>query len=160
MATHGDVWWTELNTHTPETAKKFYSKILGLEARTTAMTDMSRAPKPGEPSYTMFFKGGMPALGVFTMDGEMFKDVPDHWFTYFAVDDVDKSVKAVTAAGGKMVRPPFEVPGTGRIAIVKDVNGGVFGIGTPAAMAAPAAAAKPKAVVKKAAPKKKATAKA
>ena len=90
----------------------------------------------------------------------MFKDVPDHWFTYFAVDDVDKSVKAVTAAGGKMVRPPFEVPGTGRIAIVKDVNGGVFGIGTPAAMAAPAAAAKPKAVVKKAAPKKKATAKA
>ncbi len=155
MADHGDVWWTELNTHNPEKAVKFYSKILGLEARTTAMTDMSRPPKAGEPSYTMFFKGGMPALGVFTMDGDMFKGVPDHWFTYFAVDNIDKSVKAVTVAGGAIVRPPFEVPGTGRIAIVKDANGGVFGIGTPAAMEAPAAAAKPKATaIKKAAPKK------
>ncbi len=155
MPDHGDVWWTELNTHNPEKAVKFYTKILGLEARTTAMGDMSRAPKRGEPSYTMFFKGGVPALGVFTMDGEMFKGVPDHWFTYFAVKNVEKSVKDVTAAGGAIVRPPFDVPGTGRIAIVKDANGGVFGIGTSVAMAAPEAAVKPAAKPKaKAAPKK------
>ena len=143
MADHGDVWWTELNTHNPEKAVKFYSKVLALEARTTAMSDMSRPAKPGEPSYTMFLKGGMPALGVFTMDGEAFKGMPDHWFTYCAVTDTDKSAKAVTAAGGAIVRPPFDVPGVGRIAIVKDANGGVFGIGKPAAMAAPAEAAKP-----------------
>lgn len=149
MADHGDVWWTELNTNNPAKAVKFYSKILGLEARTTSMVDMSRPPKAGEPSYTMFFKGGVPALGVYTMEGDAFKGVPDHWFTYFAVKDIEKSVKDVAAAGGAIVRPPFEVPGTGRIAIVKDANGGVFGIGTPAAMPAPAAkaAAKPKAKV-------------
>ena len=144
---HGHVWWTELNTHDAGKAIKFYSKILGLKAKTTAMGDMSRAPKAGEPSYTMFMKGDQPLLGCFTMEGEAFKHVPDHWFTYFAVDNVDKSVKVVTDAGGAVVRPPFDVPGTGRIAIVKDVNGGVFGLGTPAAMtaAAPAPAAKPKA---------------
>ncbi len=150
MADHGDVWWTELNTHHPEKAATFYSKLLGLKAHTSAMADMTRAAKPGEPSYTMFMKDGKPHLGVFTMDGDMFKGVPDHWFTYFAVKDVETSVKDVIAAGGSVVRPPFDVPGTGRIAIVKDVNGGVFGIGTPAAMPPPAAAEKPNAAPKKA----------
>jgi len=159
MADHGDVWWTELNTHYPEKAVKFYSKVLGLEARTTAMGDMSRPPKAGEPSYTMFLKGGQPHLGCFTMDGDAFKGVPDHWFTYFAVDDADKSAKAVTAAGGAIVRPPFDVPGVGRIVIVKDANGGVFGLGKPAPMEAPAAAAAPKPKAKAAA-KPKAKAKA
>ena len=90
----------------------------------------------------MYMKGGMPHLGQFTMEGEMFKHVPDHWFTYFAVKDVDKSAKEVVAAGGKVRRPPFDVPGVGRIAIVADANGGMFGIGTPAAQAAAEPSAK------------------
>ena len=85
-------------------------------------------------------KGGKPHLGCFTMEGEQFKHVPDHWFTYFAVNDVDKSANDVTAAGGAIVRPPFDIPGVGRIAIVKDVNGGVFGLGKPAAPMAAASA--------------------
>ena len=152
MADHGDVWWTELNTHNPDKSIKFYSKLLGLMARTMSMVDMSRAPKKGEPAYTTFMRGDKPLLGCFTMEGEMFKNVPDHWFTYFAVNDVDKAAKDVVAAGGSVVREPWDIPRTGRIAIVKDVNGGVFGLGKPAPMEAPAASEKP---VAKAAPKAK-----
>jgi uncharacterized protein len=150
MSEHGDVWWTELNTHHADKAVKFYSKLLGLEAHTSAMADMSRPPKPGEPAYTTFMKGGKPHLGCFQMEGEHFKQVPDHWLTYFAVKDVDKAAKDVATAGGGVMREPFDVPGVGRIAIVKDVNGGVFGLGTPAAMGAPAAAEMPAAKPKKA----------
>ncbi len=153
MAEQGDVWWTELNTHHPDAAKKFYGKIMGWEPFTAAMAEMSRPAKPGEPSYTTFMKNGKPLCGCFTLEGEMFKNVPDHWFTYFEVKDVDKSIKDIVAAGGKVHRPGWDVPGVGRIAIVQDASGGMFGIGKPAPMAA-AAAAKPAAAKPKAAKNK------
>ncbi len=53
--------------------------------------------------------------------------MPEHWFTYIAVDDVDSRVAKVEAAGGMVIRPPFDVPGVGRIAIVKDKGGAVCG---------------------------------
>ena len=140
MADQGTVWWTELNTHHADKAKKFYTQLFDWSAHTSAMADMSRPPKPGEPAYTTFMRNGQPAFGCFHLEGEMFKNVPDHWFTYFHSSDVDASVKAVVAAGGKVQRPAWDIPGVGRIAIVADVNGAMFGLGKPAPMAAPAAA--------------------
>ena len=139
MSVNPTVWWTELNTHHPEKARKFYTEAFGWTGHVAAMADMSRAPQPGEPSYTTFMHDGKPALGCFTLEGEMFKHVPDHWFTYFHSTDVDKSVAAVVKAGGKVQRPAWDIPGVGRIAIVADSNGGVFGLGKPAAMSAPQA---------------------
>lgn len=157
MSGHGSVWWTELNTHHPEKAKKFYTHLLGVTAHTAAMADMSRPPKPGEPGYTTFMHDGKPILGCMHLEGEAFKHVPDHWFTYFHTDNVDESVGMVTAGGGGVIRPGFDIPGVGRIAIVKDVNGAVFGLGKPAPMSAPAAEMAP---AKKAAPAKAKKAKA
>ena len=148
MSEHGEVWWTELNTHHPEKARKFYTEIMGWKAHTTAMADMSRPPKPGEPSYTTFMMGEKPGCGCFHMEGEMFKGVPDHWFTYFSVKDADAAAKAVTAAGGKVIRQPWDIPGVGRIAILQDVNGGMFGVGKPAMAMAAAAPAPAKAPAK------------
>lgn len=139
MTEPGTVWWTELNTHHPEKAQKFYTHLFDWTAHTSAMADMSRPAKPGEPAYTTFMRGGQPAFGCFHLDGEMFKNVPDHWFTYFHTTDVDASVRAVLAAGGKVHKPAWDVPGVGRIAVVADANGAVFGLGKPAMMAAPAA---------------------
>ena len=147
MSDSGTVWWTELNTHHPEKAKKFYTQLFGWQAHTSAMADMTRPPKPGEPAYTTFMQGGKPAFGCFHMEGEMFKHAPDHWFTYFHAADVDASARAVVAGGGKIIRPAWDIPGVGRIAIVQDVNGAMFGLGKPAMAAA---AAEP---AKKAAPK-------
>ena len=38
--------------------------------------------------------------------------------SYLAVDDVDARVKKAQAAGAKLMRPIFDVPGVGRIAIL------------------------------------------
>ena len=46
---------------------------------------------------------------------------------YFAVEDVDKSFKAATQAGGHEMLAPMDFPG-GRFAIVSDPQGAAFGL--------------------------------
>ena len=46
--------------------------------------------------------------------------------------DVDAAVAETTALGGEIRRPPFDMPGIGRIAIVADPTGAVMGLMTPA----------------------------
>jgi predicted enzyme related to lactoylglutathione lyase len=53
--------------------------------------------------------------------------------SYLAVDDVDKRTAKATAAGAKLMRPIFDVPNVGRIAILKEPGGAGIGWMTPAA---------------------------
>lgn len=134
---HGMVWWTELMTRKPDGARAFYKGLLDLKPFVASMSDMSRTAKKGEPSYTMFMKDDAPACGCMTLQSPDQDGVPPNWFTYFAVDDVDKSIVKVKKLGGKLLHGPFDVPGVGRIAIISDTEGVAFGIGTPAAMSQP-----------------------
>lgn len=129
----GEIWWSEINTHDPDKARAFYCDVMGWTAVVTAMNDMGRSPNPGEASYTTFKNGETPVCGLFdlrTLEG--MENVPAHWMTYISVADVDASCGKVSAAGGSIKKPPFDVPGVGRIAIVQDPTGAVLGLGTPA----------------------------
>ena len=81
----GKVWWNELATRDPENAKAYYGAVMGwtFNAVETAGTDEVR------PYYIAMRPDGTPAGGVFTMVGPMFDGVPEHWFTYIAVDDLE-----------------------------------------------------------------------
>ena len=125
MADHGTFYWNELMTRDAEKAKAFYAETLGWTFDAMAM------PEGG--TYWLAKAGDAPAGGILTMDGPQFEGVPEHWFAYIAVDDVDASVGRAEAAGATIVRPVFEVPGIGRIVILKDVNGVAMGWMTPAA---------------------------
>jgi predicted enzyme related to lactoylglutathione lyase len=83
-------------------------------------------------TYTIIKSGGKMVGGMFKMDGPMFKDTPETWFAYIAVDDLDKRLKKVKDAGGKVMREPWDVKGIGRIAIVADSSGVVQGWIIPA----------------------------
>lgn len=123
MQGHGTVYWNELMTRDVEASKAFHGPIMNWV--------FSEMPMSGG-SYWLFMPEGSdkPAGGMM-----QFTDGPtDLWFTYVAVDDVDAAVAKVDAAGGAVVRPPFDVPGVGRIAIVKDTTGAVVGWMTPEAM--------------------------
>jgi uncharacterized protein len=54
------------------------------------------------------------------------------WMPYIAVDDVDARVKKATKAGAKVMKPAFDVPGVGRIVILKEPGGAGIGWMTPA----------------------------
>jgi predicted enzyme related to lactoylglutathione lyase len=123
MWSHGNFYWNELMTRNADAAKKFYGATLGWTFDSMAMP---------EGTYWVAKQGDKPVGGLFTMSGPMFEGVPENWFSYIAVDDVAARVKKLTAAGGKVIREPFDIPGVGRIAIVQDTGGASLGLMTPA----------------------------
>lgn len=124
---HGKVWWSELNTRDVGGAKSYYGRVCGWTFESMPMDE-------GE-DYVVAMQDGRPVAGFFPLDNlPELKDAPAHWFTYIAVDDLDKTVADTVAAGGRVHRPPFEVPGTGRIAIVEDPTGAAIGFMTPEPM--------------------------
>ncbi len=70
--------------------------------------------------------------GVFDISAPEFGPVPESWMAYIAVDDVDTRVKKAVAAGAKLMKPIFDVPGVGRIAILLEPGGASVGWMTPA----------------------------
>ncbi len=54
--------------------------------------------------------------------------MPSVWSTYIAVDDADASAASITAAGGQLMFPVFDVGPMGRMTFATDPNGAAFGI--------------------------------
>ena len=125
MADHGTFYWNELMTRNAEKAKAFYAATLGWT--------YDAMPMPEGGTYWIAKAGGAPAGGIFPLEGPQFEGVPEHWLPYVAVDDVDARAGQVEAAGGKIHRPSFDIPGVGRIVILEDSNGATMGWMTPAA---------------------------
>ena len=73
-----------------------------------------------------------PVAGIFPLDTPEFAGVPEGWMPYLAVDDVDKRVATAVKAGAQLMRPIFDVPGVGRIAILTEPGGAGVGWMTPA----------------------------
>jgi hypothetical protein len=122
MWQHGHFYWNELMTRDPESAKTFYGKALGWQFEGMPMPD---------GTYWVCKDGDSPVGGIFDMNRPEFEGLPPHWFAYIAVDDVDARVEQATAAGATLLRPIFDVPGVGRIAIIKDPIGAAVGWITP-----------------------------
>ena len=125
MTAPGAFHWNELQTRNLKKAKDFYAKTLGWTYDDMPMGDMYG-------TYSIIKLNGAMVGGMFEMKGPMFEGVPENWFTYVAVDDVDKAIGKAKAAGGKVMREPWDVAGVGRIAIVTDTNGATQGWMVPA----------------------------
>ena len=122
MAEHGTFYWNELMTADPEAAAAFFGKLVGWEVDKMTMP---------EGEYRVMKLGGKPAGGIMGRPPGVPDHVPPHWLSYLAVSDVDAACATTMAEGGKTIRPPFDVPGVGRIAIIADPTGAVLGIITP-----------------------------
>ena len=119
---HGSIAWHELNTRHIAENRKHYETVYGWAWSESPMPD-------GSGTYYIASLGEEMVAGMFDMTGVPgMEDLPEHWMIYIAVDDCDATVEAITAAGGTILRPSFDVPGTGRFAIVKDAGGAPFGI--------------------------------
>lgn len=122
MTSHGSFHWNELMTRDVEKAKKFYGGTIGWTFDGMPMPD---------GTYWVAKMGDKPVGGLFTIGGPQFDGVPEQWMAYLAVDDVDARVAKATAAGAKLMRPIFDVPGVGRIAILREPGGAAIGWMTP-----------------------------
>jgi predicted enzyme related to lactoylglutathione lyase len=112
--------WAELNARGFEKAIPFYKKVFGWTDKKTEMGG-------GAPPYTEFQLEGKSITGGMEMNPMVPAEVPSHWMVYFNVDDVDRSCKKATEAGGQEMMGPQDIPG-GRFAILRDPQGAAFGI--------------------------------
>ena len=107
-----DFVWFELVTPDAAAAEAFYKAVVGWT------TEASSGPNG---PYTIFKTGDFPVGGMLEM-----KDVPAGWLGYLGVDDVDAFAAKVEAAGGATCKPPQDIPGVGRFAVVSDPQGAMF----------------------------------
>ena len=116
----GEHSWHELATTDPEAAFAFYQDLFGWQ-NATAM-DMGPAG-----IYQMYGRvPDVPLGGIFSKPAEM--PGPPAWLCYVRVDDVNRKIEAIKAAGGQVINGPMEVPGGDWIAQCLDPQGGMFAI--------------------------------
>ena len=122
---HGHFHWNELMSRDVGKAREFYTRTLGWT--------YERFPMGDGGDYTVCMADGEPVGGILDMrEGEDMGGLPNQWFAYIAVDDVDARLGEVRAAGGNILRDPFDVPSVGRIAVIEDGTGAAVGWITPA----------------------------
>lgn len=122
---HGTFHWNELMTRNVERAKTFYADTIGWS--------FDGMPMPGGGgTYWVAETDGESVAGILDISAPEFAQVPESWMAYLAVDDVDARVKKAVAGGAKLMKPAFDIPGVGRIAILMEPGGAGIGWITPA----------------------------
>lgn len=117
----GKIGWNELMTSDPAGAIAYYTQLFGWETEPFPMPQ-------GE--YTMFKQNGVPFGGLLKAPQP---DLPTMWVNYVCVENVDASVEKSTSLGGEVCCGPMDIPEVGRIAVIKDLQGGVIGLHQPPA---------------------------
>jgi hypothetical protein len=117
----GGLVWSDAREPDPDAARHFYAEVFGYNYQ-----PVQGAP----PDYTTFHLDGDPLGGMGGMMGAP-AGTPAHWVAYFSVADADAAVATATAGNGSVVSGPHDTP-YGRIGMVADGNGAVFGVIGPA----------------------------
>ncbi|GGD11570.1 VOC family protein [Aureimonas glaciei] len=107
----GSFCWYELVTSDAAAAEAFYAKVADW-----TMRDSGQAT----PRYTLASAAGRDVAGIMTRPCD---DAPPMWLGYVAVADVDAVAASFEAAGGSIEKPPADIPGVGRFAVVTDPQG-------------------------------------
>jgi len=110
--------WVDLSAPNVDAAVEFYREVMGWEFAETG---------PEYGGYRMASLAGKQAAGIGPLQGES----PAVWTIYFAADNADTFTDRARQLGGTVLAPPFDVPGQGRMAIVADPTGAVFGVWQP-----------------------------
>lgn len=114
---HGEHIWYELLTTDLVAAQRFYGDLLGWQ-----FTDS------GQNHYHVVTNhlGGeaLAVAGAMTLTTEMQNGgAKPCWLGYIGVEDVDTSLKRLTAAGAAVLMPAWDIPDIGRMALLSDPQG-------------------------------------
>lgn len=120
----GTFSWVDLTTTDQTASKAFYTQLFGWTCN-----DM---PLGNGQHYTMFQLQGKNVAGCGPMQpAQQEQGMPAYWGTYISVDDADATAEKASAAGGVIMVPPFDIFDSGRMGIIQDPTGGVFGLWQP-----------------------------
>ncbi len=113
--------WFDLMTPDVEGSRSFYTDIIGW-----------KTTKWSQGDYEMWTVGERSIGGMMALPDELKKaGVPAHWLGYIETDDVDAAARKAEQLGGKVQRPPMDIPEVGRFAVLADPQGAAFAIFKP-----------------------------
>jgi uncharacterized protein len=110
--------WYDLMTPDVEGAKTFYGHVIG----------WTYGLQP--PNYALCQVDGIGIGGIMESPDHL-RGMPPFWSGYIYTPDVDRACAAIKAAGGKVHREPWDIPGILRMAVVADPAGAAFNIMQP-----------------------------
>jgi uncharacterized protein len=111
---HGSFIWYERISRDVGAALAFYGKVVGWESHVSK--------DAGFPYHHLRAPDRKDIGGMI----EMADGPPPGWLGYIGVDDVDRTVDEVKAAGGAVHVPPTDIPNVGRFALLSDPQGVPF----------------------------------
>lgn len=126
---HGKPCWFELDTLAGglPAASAFYGTVFGWSVADSGMQGFT---------YLLASHEDDMVAGLMEIPAEA-AGMPPAWMIYLDVDDCDAAAEKIGLLGGKVMKPPADIPGTGRFAIAADPQGAVFGILQPRPMDPP-----------------------
>jgi uncharacterized protein len=104
--------WVDLSSADAGASRTFYSKVFGWQVEVN--------PDPRYGGYALAKLDGKDVGGI---GPTMSPDAPTAWNIYIGTEMIDDLARNVTAAGGTVVAPPFDVGDQGRMAIFQDPSG-------------------------------------
>jgi uncharacterized protein len=121
----GTFCWAGLATSDPAAATAFYTSLFSWEAE----------PLPaGEAgTYTIVRRAGQDVAILYRQTAQArAAGAPPHWTSYISVEDADAAAARAGELGGAAVfREPFDVPGAGRVAAIRDPAGAIVSLWQP-----------------------------
>jgi predicted enzyme related to lactoylglutathione lyase len=111
----GALSWNELASPDPPESADFYGSLFGW-----AVEEMENAPMP----YLIVRNGERTNGGIREMGEE---PAPPHWMPYFGIDDAEGGLARAGELGGSVLAGPLPA-GPGRMGVIRDPQGAVFGI--------------------------------
>ncbi|MEV7618240.1 VOC family protein [Streptomyces sp. NPDC089799] len=122
----GTPCWIDLMVPDQQAAIDFYCDLFGWQGE---------VGPPEFGGYAVCSLKGQPVAGIMKAmnpDGSTPDPMPPSvWTTYLSTADTDATIKAGTAAGGKTIMPGHDVGDLGRMAVLADPTGAVFGLWQP-----------------------------
>ncbi|MFD9729172.1 VOC family protein [Streptomyces sp. NPDC059072] len=119
----GTPCWIDLMVPDQQSAIDFYSDLLGWQGE---------VGPPETGGYAVCTLKGRPVAGIMAAmnpDGTTPDPMPPAvWTTYLATDGLDGTLGQIGDAGGKVMVPGMDVMDLGRMAVVSDPQGAVFGL--------------------------------
>lgn len=115
----GTMAWLDLSVGNAENVKSFYEDVIGWKSENVSMGDYD--------DYAMLEPiNGDAVSGICHAQG-VNKDLPPAWLPYFLVADIEASIDAVNAKGGKLITE-IKSMGNDKYAVIKDPAGAVCAI--------------------------------
>jgi predicted enzyme related to lactoylglutathione lyase len=116
--TPGAFSWSELTTPDPAQAAAFYGNLFGWTFK-----DMGDAMG----GYTVASQGETQVAGIMAPPPGA-PPMPPAWGCYVTVSQVETTVQRCLELGGKVLVPPMDVPGVGRMAVIQDPQGATLSV--------------------------------